>query len=106
MRVSVERPGVETHETHQLGGPLPRILTRNAKIHWAFDDRLANCPARIQRTVRILKNDLNALPLVPKIFAKHIRDFVISNSDRTAARFEQADDAARQSGFTGTGLSH
>src|SRR6185436_3861087 len=66
VRIALQKTRVQSNLLHQLLDPLPSLvaLRQMKRVDWLADD-LADCHPRIERSVRILKHDLQVTTLRP-----------------------------------------
>ena len=96
MRVAVGEFRIEAADREQLahpGGP-PYRVALDAVDHDRLGDDLADLHARVERAVRILKDDLDAAPQCQKVLALRRGDVDAVEQDRACSRPLEPQDAA------------
>ena len=96
--------GSSRTSVHQLLRAGHRIARRRAVVHRAFHDGLSDGPARIERTVGVLEDDLHAAPQRVQLRARNRREVGVADHDAPARRLDQPRDAARDGRLAGTGF--
>src|SRR5436305_1108988 len=77
-----------------------------AVVDRTFSDSLADRDARIERAIRILENNLDALAMRLQQGARELGDFAAGKANASGGWIDQPHDAARHRRFTGTALAH
>mgnify|MGYP003693734869 CR=1 FL=1 len=95
MRVAVERFGIEPYQLHQSARIGKRRVACDAVVHRALDDRLADRTPRIERAIRILKNDLHPAAETAQRAGSELRHVLAVEHDPPRGRLDQPRDAAR-----------
>ena len=94
VRIAGDGIDGEIDQFEQIAGFRQRVGVRHAVIDGSFGDGLADADARIERTIGILKNDLDSLAVRLQRPARQIGDFSAGQTDAAGGRIDQPDDAA------------
>ena len=105
MRIARDGVSRQTDQFQQVARFRQRLAARHAVIDRALRDGLADGDARIERTIRVLEDDLDALPVRLQQPARQIGDFAARQADAAGSRIDQADDATRHRGFAGAAFA-
>jgi len=103
--VTVDGPGIESDECHQVLRAVPGLGLRQAEVHRPLGDRVADAAARIKRPIGILEDDLHALAMPAERAGRQVRDIRVVQIDVAAGRLDQTHDAAGYRRFSGPRLA-
>src|SRR6185503_5805143 len=108
MRVAVFHFGAEAdlrqYRLHTSSARLP--VAADAQRDHAFLDDVEHAHARIERTVRILKNDLEVAALAPEFTGGQGRQIDPLKPDAAARQRQQLDDAFADRSLARPGFAH
>ncbi len=106
VRVAVDEVGVEADHLEQ---PLDALPARAAVADPVHDERLADDVAdghpRVERGVRVLKDDLHLAPHLAELFALQLRQFAAEEIDRALGRLQELEHAVARRRLAGAGLA-
>src|SRR5215471_13421783 len=107
MRVAVGKFRIETTDREQLTDPscAPSAMALEAVDHDRLGDDFADLHARVERAVRVLKDDLNASPQRQQVLALGLGDIYAVEQDLTGGRPLEPQDAAACRGLAAAALA-
>ena len=105
VRIARDRVRGQVDQFEQLARLRQRLRVRHAVIDRALGDGLADRDARIERTIGVLENDLDALAVRLQQPPRQIRDFAAGKANAAGGRIDQPHDAARHGGFAGAAFA-
>src|SRR5262245_28188520 len=107
MRVAVGKFRIETTDREQLTDTrcAPSDMALEAVNHDRLGDDFADLHARVERAVRVLKDDLNASPQRQEVLALGLGDIDAVEQDLTGGRPLEPQDAAACRGLAAAALA-
>ena len=99
--IAAHGPVVEADQLEQLARLRHRLALRHPVNYRAFRNELAHGASRIERTVRVLKDHLDAPSIGAKLAAGKRGEVDVPEQDASAIRVDKARDAARDRRLAG-----
>src|SRR6476660_2309950 len=98
--------GIQTDETEQfLDAPAARVAIAELVDNQGFFDNLTGPHPRVERRIRVLKDDLHVPACLAKALARKPQHIVAAETNRAARRFDQPQDTASRRGFAAAGFT-
>jgi hypothetical protein len=107
MRISLEMRRVETDKPEELGDAIAALGGRALSVDdERLLDNLSRSHARVQRGIRILKNDLHVASRESKFLPRVLEDVRSAEPHLSRGGFDEPEDAAAGGGFAAAGFPH
>ena len=105
VREPINRLAVNINQLEEFRRSGPSRIFVETVIHGPFHNGLANRSSWVQRTVRVLKDDLDPTSMLPQGRFRQFSNFIIIDVNSAAGGIDKPDDASGNGGFTRTGFT-
>src|SRR3954452_2334978 len=105
VRIVVHLVGPQSDLLEQLGYARALLLARRQPMNGKrLANDIARGHARVERSKRVLKDDLHRTPVRTQFALAEVSDLLAVEPDAAAGGFDQSQDAARHRGFAAAGF--